>query len=54
VLYLGLPIMLGTPPGKEMTYIVAIIVVAIVVYIVIGAIIGAITAAFFLRSFFLP
>jgi hypothetical protein len=54
VLYLGLPIMLGTPPGKEMTYIVAIIVVAIVVYIVIGAIIGAITAVFFLRSFFLP
>jgi hypothetical protein len=53
VLYLGLPIMLGTPPGKEMTYIVAIIVVAIIVYGIIYAIIGAITAAFFLRSFFL-
>jgi Yip1 domain/zinc-ribbon domain len=54
VLYLGLPIVLGTPPGKEMTYIIAIVVVAIIVYAVIGAIIGAITAVFFLRSFFLP
>src|SRR4029077_13431343 len=54
VLYLGLPIVLGTPPGREMTYIIAIVVVAIVVYAVIGAILAAITAAFFLRSFFIP
>ena len=54
VLYLGLPIVLGTPPGREMTYIIAIVVVAIIVYAVIGAILGAITAAFFLRSFFVP
>lgn len=53
VLYLGLPIMLNTPQGKEITYIVAIVVVAIIVYVVIGAILGAITAVFFLRSFFL-
>jgi hypothetical protein len=53
VLYLGLPIVLGTPPGKEMTYIIAIVVVAIIVFAVIGAILGAITTAFFLRSFFL-
>jgi hypothetical protein len=53
VLYLGLPIVLGTPPGKEMGYIIAIVVVAIIVYAVIGAIIGAITAVFFLRTFFL-
>jgi Yip1 domain/zinc-ribbon domain len=50
ILYLGLPIMLGTPPDKVVTYMVVIIVVAIVVYAVIGAIIGAITTALFLRS----
>jgi hypothetical protein len=50
ILYIGLPIMLGTKPDKVLTYVITIIVVAIIVFAVIGAIIGAISAAFFLRS----
>ena len=54
ILYLGLPIMLGTPADKALSYIVVVIVVAFVVYGVIAAIIGSITAALFLRSFLFP
>jgi len=48
ILYLGLPIMVGTPKDKVVTYLVAVVVVTLVVYFVIAAIIGAITAAAFL------
>jgi hypothetical protein len=54
ILYLGLPIMLGTPADKALSYVVVVVVVALVVYAVIAAIIGSITAALFLRTFLFP
>jgi hypothetical protein len=48
ILYLGLPVMVGTPKDKVVTYLVAVVVVPLVVYLVIAAIVGSITAAAFL------
>lgn len=48
ILYLGMPVMVGTPKDKAVTYLVAVVVVTLVVYLVIAAIIGSITAAAFL------
>ena len=53
ILYLGIPIMLGTPQDQTVTYFVVILVVTFVVYFVIGAIIGGITLAAFHVSGFL-
>jgi hypothetical protein len=47
ILYLGLPVMLGTPRERVVTYVVAVVVATFVVYLVIGAIIGVISAAVF-------
>jgi Yip1 domain len=49
ILWMGLPIMLGTRPDKVLTYFIVILVIAIIVYVVIGSIVGAIAIAFFLR-----
>jgi hypothetical protein len=49
ILYLGLPIMLGTPADKLLMNVVVIVVVALVVFAVIGAIVGAVTTIMFLR-----
>lgn len=51
ILYLGLPIVLGTPKDKVLTYVVAVVVATLVVYLVIGFIIGLVTATIFLASF---
>ena len=45
LLYLGLPVMMQSPPDKSVGYIITIIVIAIVISIVIGVIVGAITTA---------
>ncbi len=50
ILYLGFPILLGTPRDRTLTYLIVTVVATLVVYIVIGAIIGAIAAALFLSS----
>jgi len=47
ILYLGLPILLGTPKDKVVTYVVAVVIATFVVYFVLDAIIGVITAAAF-------
>jgi hypothetical protein len=47
ILWLGLPIMLGTRPDKVLVYFIVILVVSIIVYAVIGTIVGAIAVAFF-------
>ena len=47
ILYLGLPIMLGTPQANALTYFIVILVVTFVVYAIISAIIGGITLAAF-------
>lgn len=36
--YLGLPVMMKSPPEKTMTYFICIIVAAIIIYVVLGAI----------------
>jgi Yip1 domain len=46
ILYLGLPILLGTPKDKVLVYAILTVVVTIIVYAVIGAIIAAIGVAF--------
>jgi hypothetical protein len=43
VLYLGLPVLMHTPPDKAVAYTAVVIVVAIVVAIIVYAIVGAIT-----------
>ena len=51
ILYLGLPIVLGTAKEKVVSYVVAVVIATFVVYLVFGAIVGAITASLFLASF---
>jgi hypothetical protein len=51
LLYLGLPVMMQSPPDKSIGYIVTIIVVAIVISVIIGVIVGAVTTAMFRASF---
>jgi hypothetical protein len=43
--YLGLPVMMKTPPDKVVIYMIVSAVVLIVVYVVIGIVVGTITAA---------
>ena len=50
ILYIGLPIMLGTPKEKVVTYVVAVVIATIVIYAIVGFVIGAATAAIFIRS----
>jgi hypothetical protein len=48
VLYLGVPIMLGTPQNESLTYTIVIVVAVIIVYAIIYAIgFGAVSLAFF-------
>jgi len=47
ILYLGLPIILGTPKERVVTYVVAVVIATLVVYLIIGAIISVVTAAAF-------
>jgi hypothetical protein len=47
IIYLGLPIMLGTPQSQVITYLVVTFVVVIVVYVVLAVVIGAILLAIF-------
>ncbi|MDA4130992.1 MAG: YIP1 family protein [Thaumarchaeota archaeon] len=47
ILYLGLPIMLGTPQEQAITYVIVSVIVVIVVYAVLAAIAGAILLAAF-------
>jgi hypothetical protein len=54
ILYLGLPIMLGTPADKVLIYVVVTVVVTFVIFVVIGAIIGAIAAAIFFARILVP
>ena len=50
ILYLGLPILLGTPKERVVTYVVAVVIATLVVYLVIGAIVGAVSFAVFHAS----
>lgn len=45
LLYLGLPVLMHTPPDKAVAYTAVVIIVAIVLAIIVGAIVGAITTA---------
>jgi len=51
ILYMGLPIVLGTAKEKVIPYVVAVVVVTLIVYVVIAVIIAAVTAAIFLTTF---
>jgi len=51
VLYLGLPIMLGTPQEQALTYTIVSVIAVIVVYVILGAIAVAILAAAFGLAF---
>jgi len=45
ILYRGLPIMLGTPADKTVTYVIAILIVSFIIEIIISLIIGSLDAA---------
>lgn len=47
LLYVGLPVLMKSPPEKALGYTIVTILVAIVVFVVLGMIVGAITSAFF-------
>jgi hypothetical protein len=51
ILYLGLPIVLGTPKDKVIPYVFATVVAVVIVYLVFGEIISIATAAFFFAGF---
>lgn len=51
ILYMGLPIVLGTAKDRVVPYLVTIVVVTLIVYVVIAVIIGAVTAAIFATTF---
>ena len=51
ILYLGLPIMLGTPKDKVISYVIATVIATVIVYVVIGVIVSVITAAIFFTAF---
>jgi len=48
--YLGLPVMMKTPPDKIIVYMIVAAVVIFVIYLVITLIVGSITAAAYLGS----
>jgi hypothetical protein len=47
ILYLGLPIIMGTPKERVVTYVVAVVIATFIVYFVLDAIIGVVTTAAF-------
>jgi len=51
ILYLGLPIVMGTAKDKVIGYVVGVVIAAFIIYFVIGFIISAVTSAFFFASF---
>ena len=50
LLYLGLPILMHTPPDKAIGYTAVVIIAAIVIFIIIGAIVGAVAATMLVAS----
>ena len=46
LLYIGLPIVMGTPREKSLAYTVVVVVAVILIYIVVGSITGAILRIF--------
>jgi hypothetical protein len=46
ILYVGLPIVMGTPKEKSLPYTIVIIVVLILISVIVGSITGAILGAF--------
>jgi hypothetical protein len=52
ILYLGLPIMLGAPANRSLTYTIVTVVAAIIVYAIIDAITVGVSTALILRSLF--
>jgi hypothetical protein len=51
ILYLGLPVLVGTPKERVVTYLVAVVIATLIVYVIIGFIVGAIDTAIFRASF---
>ena len=51
ILYLGVPILLGTPQDQTLTYVIVSVIAVIVVFAILGAIVGAITVAIFGLAF---
>ena len=45
ILYLGIPVLMGTPNDKALNYTIVIVVVMIVIFIVMGSITSAITSS---------
>jgi hypothetical protein len=48
--YLGLPVMMRTPPDKVIVYMIVSAIVIFVIYLAIGMVVGSITAAAFLTG----
>jgi len=46
LLYIGLPIVMGTPKEKSLAYTVVVLVAIILIYIIVGAVTGAILGVF--------
>ena len=51
ILYLGLPIMMGTPKEKVVTYVIGVVIATFIIYVIIGVIISAVTVAAFHLGF---
>lgn len=47
ILYLGLPLLMGTPKDRVVTYVVAIVIATFIVYFVLDVIVGVVTSAAF-------
>lgn len=46
LLYIGLPIVMGTPKEKSLIYTIVVVVVVVLIYLIVGGITGAILNAF--------
>jgi len=51
VLYLGVPIMLGTPKDKVVSYVIVTVIAVIIIYAIIDAIVFGVTALAFFHVF---
>jgi hypothetical protein len=50
ILYLGIPIVIGTPKDKVIGYVIGVVVATIIIVVIIGVIVGIALAAVFLTS----
>lgn len=50
ILYLGLPIVIGTAKDKVIGYVIGVVVATIIVIVIVGVIVGIVLAALFLTT----